>query len=144
MYTPSSFRAQDAERIFAFVDRYGFGALVSPAASGVQVSHLPFVLDRRDGGETLLRGHLARANPHAEVLDGSGVAIFTGPHCYVTPRWYATSPAVPTWNYFMADLLDLPGGTGSPSTRGSSQRSRKASPRQMLASCIPTPLSHAS
>lgn len=26
------------------------------------------------------------------------LAIFHGPHAYVSPSWYATSPAVPTWN----------------------------------------------
>ena len=43
---------------------------------------------------------MARANPqwqvfanHPEVL-----AIFHGPHTYITPTWYA-SPDVPTWNY---------------------------------------------
>jgi transcriptional regulator len=27
------------------------------------------------------------------------MAIFHGPHAYVSPTWYATAPAVPTWNY---------------------------------------------
>ena len=41
------------------------------------------------------------ANPHARAFDGASplLAIFRGPHAYVSPRWYATAPAVPTWNY---------------------------------------------
>lgn len=27
------------------------------------------------------------------------LAIFHGPHSYVSPTWYVNSPAVPTWNY---------------------------------------------
>ena len=25
--------------------------------------------------------------------------MFGGPHAYISPRWYASGPAVPTWNY---------------------------------------------
>src|SRR3546814_9689193 len=27
------------------------------------------------------------------------LVVFSGPHGYVSPRWYETAPAVPTWNY---------------------------------------------
>jgi transcriptional regulator len=27
------------------------------------------------------------------------MVVFQGPHAYVSPTWYVTSPAVPTWNY---------------------------------------------
>ena len=27
------------------------------------------------------------------------LAIFSGPHAYISPGWYASGPAVPTWNY---------------------------------------------
>src|SRR5207249_5562374 len=46
-------------------------------------------------------GHIARANPQADDLDGTGeaLAIFAGPHAYISPGWYQAGPAVPTWNY---------------------------------------------
>ena len=49
----------------------------------------------------LLQGHIARANPQAADLDRGAevLAIFPGPHAYVSPSWYAAGPAVPTWNY---------------------------------------------
>jgi transcriptional regulator len=25
--------------------------------------------------------------------------MFRGPQAYISPAWYATHPAVPTWNY---------------------------------------------
>jgi transcriptional regulator len=27
------------------------------------------------------------------------LAVFSGPHAYVSPSWYEKHPAVPTWNY---------------------------------------------
>ena len=56
---------------------------------------------RRSAGKAVLVGHVARANSHWRQFDGSAetLAIFHGPHAYVSPSWYATGPAVPTWNY---------------------------------------------
>jgi transcriptional regulator len=30
--------------------------------------------------------------------------IFQGPHCYISPSWYETKEAVPTWNYVAAHI----------------------------------------
>ena len=50
-----------------------------------------------------LRGHVARANPVWKAGEGEALAIFLGPHAYVSPNWYPskaeTGKAVPTWNY---------------------------------------------
>ncbi len=29
----------------------------------------------------------------------TGLSYFHGPHCYISPSWYETEKAVPTWNY---------------------------------------------
>jgi transcriptional regulator len=34
--------------------------------------------------------------------------MFDGPHAYVSPSWYATSPAVPTWNYATVHVYGIP------------------------------------
>jgi transcriptional regulator len=51
----------------------------------------------------VLRGHVARANPVWKEGGGEALAIFLGPHAYVSPNWYPskaeTGKAVPTWNY---------------------------------------------
>jgi transcriptional regulator len=52
--------------------------------------------DNRD----YLYGHFARPNPQWKDVEGQTVlAVFHGPHCYVSPSWYETHRAVPTWNY---------------------------------------------
>jgi hypothetical protein len=43
----------------------------------------------------------SRANPHWQAFAGSGaeaLAVFRGPHAYVSSAWYGVRPAVPTWN----------------------------------------------
>jgi transcriptional regulator len=97
VYVPEAFRESDVERLHAFVRDNSFGTLVSNTPEGPFASHLPFLLD---AGRNVLVGHMARANPHWQSLEGEvALAIFQGPHGYVSPRWYKTPIAVPTWNY---------------------------------------------
>ena len=101
MYVPASFRVDDPNEIAAFLRTYPFATLVTTNGDGPFASHVPLLHLPADEGTGLLRGHLARANPQWKHL-GCGqpvLAIFHGPHAYVSPTWYATSPAVPTWNY---------------------------------------------
>jgi transcriptional regulator len=43
---------------------------------------------------------MARANPHWRELAGqTALAVFTGPHAYISPTWYEAENVVPTWNY---------------------------------------------
>lgn len=102
MYVPSHFREDDPRRLHAIMRRHGFATLVTVDADGAPVvTHLPFVLDAERGPLGTLLGHVARANPHWRALEAGrpSLAIFVGPHAYVSPAWYADGPAVPTWNY---------------------------------------------
>ena len=102
MYIPNHFNEVDRARILALLRDYGFATLISTTAEGPLVTHAPMQIDaRRD----VLIGHIARANPHAAAIqDGSSMlAIFHGPHSYISPTWYLDEnprvPNVPTWNY---------------------------------------------
>lgn len=101
LYVPPHFRADEPDRIFELIQRHAFATLVSDAGSGMQVSHIPFVAERDAAGRVRLLGHVARANPHWRSLEDASevLAIFHGPHGYVSPGWYQQHPAVPTWNY---------------------------------------------
>jgi len=101
LYTPSHFAMSDRVATARLIHDYPFATLVTPATPEPFVSHLPllFVADCEPHG-TLL-GHMARANPHWEHAGSvTSIAIFHGPHAYVSPSWYAEpAKAVPTWNY---------------------------------------------
>ena len=100
VYLPAAFTEIRREVLLAHVERHDFGTLVTHGAAGLIASQIPFLIEERDD-KLLLQGHLARANPQLADFDGESeaLAIFAGPHAYVSPSWYETGPAVPTWNY---------------------------------------------
>jgi len=104
VYLPPAFTETRTELLVAHIERYDFGLLVSHGAEeldgGLIASQIPFLVERRDD-QLYLQGHLARANPQLADLDSGGeaLAIFQGPHAYISPSWYQPGPAVPTWNY---------------------------------------------
>jgi transcriptional regulator len=108
MYVQPSFGETDPETLLALAARYPFATVITPAADELWVSHVPLLVRRRDDA-VVLAGHLARANAHWQAMeraDGPATtAIFHGPHAYVSPTWYATSPAVPTWNYVVVHAV---------------------------------------
>ncbi|OUS24462.1 transcriptional regulator [Thalassotalea sp. 42_200_T64] len=80
-----------------FISQNGFAVLVS---ANFNASHVPLLIASDEGEMGVLYGHLARSNAHAKTISGEPVlAIFSGPHSYISPTWYAATPAVPTWNY---------------------------------------------
>lgn len=101
LYVPAHFRVDDPGQLFAFIERNAFGTLVTSGAAGLHVSHIPFLPGRDGDGRMRLLGHVARGNAHWEALEGADhlLAIFQGPHAYISPGWYQNHPAVPTWNY---------------------------------------------
>ena len=99
MYIPAVFEERDLPKLHAAVERYSFATLVSHGDNGMAASHLPLLLDR-DGEKGTLVGHMARANEQWREAAGQAVmAIFSGPHAYVSPSWYEATQVVPTWNY---------------------------------------------
>jgi transcriptional regulator len=100
MYVPPPFEQKDRGEIVRFLRGNGFGVLHSASGRGLEATHLPFLLEEGPGPEVSLLGHMARSNPQWRDLDGGKVlAVFQGPHAYLSPSWYGEGPAVPTWNY---------------------------------------------
>lgn len=97
MYIPKPFKIEDEALIYDFIEKYGFATLFSQHKGEPYATHLPLLLDK---SEHLLYGHFARPNAQWKDAEGQQVlAVFQGPHCYISPSWYETSKAVPTWNY---------------------------------------------
>jgi transcriptional regulator len=101
LYVPSHFAGGDRAAVARLVHDHPFATLVTPARPEPFVTHLPLLHIADCEPHGTLVGHFARANPHArEVASEESIAIFHGPHAYVSPSWYAEPEiSVPTWNY---------------------------------------------
>jgi transcriptional regulator len=100
VYVLGVYAEANPARLHEFIDQHSFGLLVSTSMDGPFATHLPFLLDRHAGPHGTLIGHMARANPQWQhAADQSVLAIFSGPHAYVSPTWYEAEQVVPTWNY---------------------------------------------
>jgi transcriptional regulator len=104
IHLPKHFTVTDRAQLRAVIEAHPFATLVSASEGEPRFTHLPLVAGE-SGDALVLLGHVARANPHGERLrEGDPVvAIFRGPNGYVSPRWYTTREAVPTWNYVAGD-----------------------------------------
>jgi transcriptional regulator len=104
MYSKPEFAPLSRDKAFGLIEAAAFATVVTSGPKGLAVSHLPFVLDRARGENGTLVSHLARANPHSALIaEGrETVAIFQGPHGYISPSWYPRNPvrdSAPTWNF---------------------------------------------
>lgn len=104
MYLPAHFVEHREDVIEAFISAHPLATVIVAHGGELIANHLP-LLWQRGTGSGILRGHIARANPLAELI-GEGIdvlAIFHGPAGYISPSLYpskaATGRVVPTWNY---------------------------------------------
>lgn len=134
MYLNEDHAEHDQDALFDLIEQHRLGVLTTAIESEsfpfLQSTHLPFVLDRKGGKKGVLRGHIARANPHAKQLvqfhrskleqassssdscipsDRVSIIFTHKTQAYVTPRFYletkpATGKVVPTWNYAAVEV----------------------------------------
>jgi transcriptional regulator len=103
MQIKEAFALGDLADARAIVRAYPLATLVTP---DLRATHMPCLLDEASGELTIV-GHVARADPLADALGGPLLAVFTGPHGYVSASWYA-SDTIPTWNYVVLHLRGVP------------------------------------
>ncbi|MCA8999349.1 MAG: FMN-binding negative transcriptional regulator, partial [Planctomycetaceae bacterium] len=104
MYIPQRFQMTNENVIWNFVASHAFGTLVT-SQGGLTGSHVPMLMEEGPDGRRKLLGHIARANLQWQQADGSpALAIFLGPHAYISPRWYEAKNVVPTWNYLSVHI----------------------------------------
>ena len=102
MYLPAHFEETRPEVLHALMLAHPLATWVVQGGQGLQVNHIPFLLDAGRGPHGTLIGHVARANPVWRSL-GPSVAVFQGAQAYISPSWYPSKrehgKVVPTWNY---------------------------------------------
>jgi transcriptional regulator len=104
MYVPAAFQVDDPEKIAQFIADHSFATVITQHEGVPFASHVPLLFDREIGPHGTLVGHLARLNLQwQDAVDAAegipALAIFSGPHTYISPTWYAEPNTVPTWNY---------------------------------------------
>lgn len=102
LYEPQHFKVEEREHALAVMRAFPLAMVTSIVDDAIAVSHVPVVIHERDS-DIVLRGHVARANPHwlSWTEEARITAIFQGPDSYVSPLWYENKEAVPTWNYMV-------------------------------------------
>ncbi|HEY5760513.1 MAG TPA: FMN-binding negative transcriptional regulator [Steroidobacter sp.] len=102
MYSPSAFAAADPVSI---VRKYPFAHLITTTSDETYATPTPIFFETDDTIATLV-GHMTRINPQAQSLQTGQriLAIFPGPHTYISASWYKTLLTVPTWDYVSAQI----------------------------------------
>lgn len=93
-------RNDDVDQLVA---DYPFAQIVSFNEGSPVCTPLPLLLERSEN-ESWLVGHFAKANPHVGMLKRNprALAVFMGPHGYISPSWMRDRTQAPTWNYATA------------------------------------------
>lgn len=108
MYLPPLFREDDHATLMAFMRAHAFATLVSVVDGAPFATHLPLIVEERDE-QVIITGHVAKPNPHWTGFDAAeSLAIFGGPHAYISPALYEKTESVPTWNYIAVHAYGTP------------------------------------
>jgi transcriptional regulator len=102
LYAPNAYAAADPASI---VRAYPFALLITHSGADTLATSAPIFFET-DDREDVLIGHFARRNPQADALSPGqrALAVFSGPHAYISAAWYRDRPTVPTWNYVSAHV----------------------------------------
>lgn len=102
MYIPKHTAVNEREDIFEIIENNSFAILITHSGKRLNAAHIPILLERNEGEFGTLYGHIAAANDLFSEIDTEALAIFSGPHSYISSSWYETDQSVPTWNYVSA------------------------------------------
>jgi transcriptional regulator len=101
MYNLPYFKEEDTEEVLRFMRKHPFVFLSGVDAQNKPVAtQVPVFIDEKDG-KLFLTGHIMRNNDHHKAFEQnpSVLAVFTGPHTYVSATWYDNPRQASTWNY---------------------------------------------
>ena len=104
MYIPELYKNENQEEIQEFIHQNGFGILVNQTNGKLWATHIPLLLEEKDGKQILV-GHISRENPQAESFKTNDevLSLFSGAHSYISSSWY-DHENVPTWNYLAVHI----------------------------------------
>jgi len=109
MFLPEFLKQSEHAKILDLIRQFPFATLVLNTATGIEVDHLPLLIEKENNQSLVLLGHLAKMNSLCkQEIQGLVKVIFHGPDAYISPNWYpskkAHGRAVPTWNYLVVHI----------------------------------------
>ena len=114
MYIPKHFEGDEAAAR-EIMQAHGWALLITADEAGAPVcTHGALVWEDDGSPHGCLLGHMARANDHWKLFakgaekGAESLALFWGPHAYVSPTWYTPGVKVPTWNYVTVHAYGRP------------------------------------
>ena len=101
MYSVPHYKEQDPQAIFDFIKAHPFALVTGLGDSYPVATHIPLEVTVKDDGKVFLCGHMMRKSDHHQAFSKNEhvLAIFNGPHGYVSASWYSTPALASTWNY---------------------------------------------
>lgn len=101
MYSLPYFKAENEKEVIDFMHQHPFITLTGVDSNSQPVAtHVPVLIEERQG-KLFLLGHIMKQTDHhkAYTQNTNVLAIFTGPHTYVSASWYKDQKQAGTWNY---------------------------------------------
>lgn len=101
MYNLPYYKEKDKETVLQFMREHPFVFLTGVDEENKPVaSQVPVFIDEKDG-KLFLTGHIMRNTDHHKAFEKNPnvLAVFTGPHTYVSATWYDDPYQASTWNY---------------------------------------------
>src|SRR5690606_19304364 len=101
MYNISYFKEKDKQVVLTFINKHPFAFLIGYSENSEPVAtQIPMFIDEREG-KLYLSGHIMRGTDHHKAFkkNQNVLAVFTGPHTYVSATWYDNPNQASTWNY---------------------------------------------
>lgn len=101
MYNLPEFKTADQEEVLQFMREHPFVFLAGVDKDNKPaVTQVPVFMDEKDG-KIVLSGHMMKNTDHHKAFaqNPDVLAVFTGPHCYVSASWYENKQMGSTWNY---------------------------------------------
>jgi transcriptional regulator len=101
MYNIPYFKSPTQDSVINLMEEFPFAVLM-----GVDQDHkpvatqVPLSVEQRNDG-LFLKGHIMRNTKHHLAFESNGnvMALFHGPHAYISADWYENKDQASTWNY---------------------------------------------
>ena len=101
MYDLPYYKETDEETVKQFVREHPFAFISGCDKDSKPVAtQVPVFIDEKVG-KIFLTGHIMRNTDHHKAFaqNSNVLAVFTGPHAYVSATWYDNPRQASTWNY---------------------------------------------